>query len=312
MKQLKQAIGEADPSMKGILVIMIAYLAIVATTFTVGAASEINNYIQNVEIQFQDGIEPTKDYLVRQDSVGNVLIELNKQLGENDLINKDLNYIVNNGDLLSITRIGGVDVEEYVEVAYTEVHAEGLELFTTQVTQVGSPGKVRNTYHVIHHNGLEVSREIIGSEVVTEVQNTIIEHGTVQEGAYFTGRMTTYGGDCYGCTGGASSGLSLSPTTGVNGSNTAKLAYNGGHYYCLAADPSIPFGTIMRISNHNLNIEDVAYGIVVDRGGSIKGNKIDIFQGSESGGAKYFSGGTSPCARFEIVSVGSGSRNFWR
>lgn len=312
MKQLKQAMSEADPSMKGILVIMIAYLAIVATTFTVGAASEIKDYIQTVEIQIQDGLEPTKDYLVRQDSVGNVLTELNRQLGDNDLINKDLNDIVDKGDLLSITRIGGVDVEEYVEVAYTETHTEGLELFTTQVTQVGSPGKIKNTYHVIQHNGLEVSREIIESEIVAEVQNTIIEHGTVQEGAYFTGRMTTYGGDCYGCTGGASSGLSLSPVTGVNGSNTAKLSYNGGQYYCLAADPSIPFGTIIKISNHNLGIEDVAYGIVVDRGGSIKENKIDIFQGSENGGVRYFSGGTSPNARFEIVSVGSGRRNFWK
>lgn len=312
MKQLKQAMSEADPSMKGILVIMIAYLAIVATTFTVGAASEIKDYIQTVEIQIQDGLEPTKDYLVRQDSVGNVLTELNRQLGDNDLVNKDLNDIVNKGDLLSITRIGGVDVEEYVEVAYTEIHTEGLELFTTQVTQVGSPGKIKNTYHVIQHNGLEVSREIIESEIVAEVQNTIIEHGTVQEGAYFSGRMTTYGGDCYGCTGGASSGLSLSPVTGVNGSNTAKLSYNGGQYYCLAADPSIPFGTIIKITNHNLGIEDVAYGIVVDRGGSIKENKIDIFQGSENGGVRYFSGGTSPNARFEIVSVGSGHRNFWR
>ncbi|MFV0393579.1 MAG: G5 domain-containing protein [Coprobacillaceae bacterium] len=312
MKQLKKAIIEADSRMKGILVIMVAYLAIVATSFTVGAASEIKDYIQTVDIQVQDGDQPTKDYLVRQDKVGNVLTELNIILGEKDLINKDLNYIVNKGDLLSITRIGEIDIEEYQEVGYSEIHVDGLQLFTTKVAQTGQSGQVKNTYHVTYHNGQEVSREIIGSEVITEAKDTIIEHGTLQVGSYFTGRLTTYGGDCNGCSGSSATGISLSSTTGVNGSNTAKLTYNGESYYCLAADASIPFGTIIKISNHNLGIEDVAYGIVVDRGGAIKGNKIDIYQGSESGGVRYFSGGTSLSAEFEIVSIGNGSRNFWK
>ena len=91
------------------------------------------------------------------------------------------------------------------------------------------------------------------------------------------------------------------------GSHSAKLSYNGGSYYCLAADPSIPFGTIIKITNHNLGIESTAYGIVVDRGGAIKKNHIDIFNGTEAG--KYFKGGTSNNTQFEIVSVGSG-KNF--
>ena len=103
--------------------------------------------------------------------------------------------------------------------------------------------------------------------------------------------------------------LSLSPTTGVKGSHSAKLSYKGGSYYCLAADPSIPFGTIIKITNHNLGIESTAYGIVVDRGGAIKKNHIDIFNGTEAG--KYFRGGSSSNTQFEIVSVGSG-KNFWK
>ena len=39
-----------------------------------------------------------------------------------------------------------------------------------------------------------------------------------------------------------------------------------------------PFGTIIKITNHNLGIESTAYGIVVDRGGAIKKNHIDIFK----------------------------------
>ena len=134
---------------------------------------------------------------------------------------------------------------------------------------------------------------MLSSEVVTEKTDTIIAHGTIQPGAYFTGKLTTYGGDC----------------AGVKGSHSAKLSYKGGSYYCLAADPSIPFGTIIKITNHNLGIESTAYGIVVDRGGAIKKNHIDIFNGTEAG--KYFKGGTSNNTQFEIVSVGSG-KNFWK
>ncbi|WRK53208.1 3D domain-containing protein [Coprobacillaceae bacterium CR2/5/TPMF4] len=145
--------------------------------------------------------------------------------------------------------------------------------------------------------------------MISPATDTIIETGTLQEGAYFTGRLTTYGGDCAGGNGTSSSGIKLSPISGVQGSNSAKLTYNGRSYYCLAADPSIPFGTIIEISNHNLSIESTAYGIVVDRGGAIKGNKIDIFNGTEAG--KYFSGGTSNNTQFKIISVGSG-KNFWK
>lgn len=162
---------------------------------------------------------------------------------------------------------------------------------------------------VTYENGKIVKKELLSSEVVTEKTDTIIAHGTIQPGAYFTGKLTTYGGDCAGGNGTSSSGISLSPTTGVKGSHSAKLSYNGGSYYCLAADPSIPFGTIIKITNHNLGIESTAYGIVVDRGGAIKKNHIDIFNGTEAG--KYFKGGTSNNTQFEIVSVGSG-KNFWK
>jgi hypothetical protein len=137
MKQVKKAIMEADSRMKGIVVIMVAYIAIMVTTLTVGAVSEIKDYIETVDIQVQDGAEETKDYLVRQDKVENVFSELNIVLGEKDLVNKDLGYIVNKGDLLSITRIGEVDIEDYQDIAFNETDVQGLELFTTKVTQTG-------------------------------------------------------------------------------------------------------------------------------------------------------------------------------
>lgn len=309
MKTIKQIISDADPRLKGVLVIMIAYVMVMATTITAGATQEIKGYKETIEIQYQDGAQEAKDYLVRQDSVKNVLKELDVTLGNKDTVNKDMSYIVQSKDLLQVNRISEEEVEEVQYVDSQTIETAGLHLFTTEVVQQGQQGQINNKVKVTYENGKIVKKELLSSEVVTEKTDTIIAHGTVQPGAYFTGKLTTYGGDCAGGNGTSSSGISLSPTTGVKGSNSAKLSYNGGSYYCLAADPSIPFGTIIKITNHNLSIESTVYGIVVDRGSAIKKNHIDIFNGTEAG--KYFRGGSSSNTQFEIVSVGSG-KNFWK
>lgn len=309
MKTIKQIISDADPRLKGVLMIMIVYVMVMATTVTSGATQEIKGYKETIEIQYQDGSQEAKDYLVRQDTVKNVLKELDVNLGSKDTVNKDMAYIVQSKDLLQVNRISEEEVEEIQYVDSQTIETTGLHLFTTEVVQQGQQGQINNKVKVTYENGKIVKKELLSSEVVTEKTDTIIAHGTVQPGAYFTGKLTTYGGDCAGGNGTSSSGISLSPTTGVKGSNSAKLSYNGGSYYCLAADPSIPFGTIIKITNHNLGIESTAYGIVVDRGGAIKKNHIDIFNGTEAG--KYFRGGSSSNTQFEIVSVGSG-KNFWK
>ena len=309
MKTIKQIISDADPRLKGVLMIMIVYVMVMATTVTSGATQEIKGYKETIEIQYQDGSQEAKDYLVRQDTVKNVLKELDVNLGTKDTVNKDMAYIVQSKDLLQVNRISEEEVEEIQYVDSQTIETTGLHLFTTEVVQQGQRGQINNKVKVTYENGKIVKKELLSSEVVTEKTDTIIAHGTIQPGAYFTGKLTTYGGDCAGGNGTSSSGISLSPTTGVKGSNSAKLSYNGGSYYCLAADPSIPFGTIIKITNHNLGIESTAYGIVVDRGGAIKKNHIDIFNGTEAG--KYFRGGSSSNTQFEIVSVGSG-KNFWK
>ena len=73
MKTIKQIISDADPRLKGVLVIMVVYVMVMATTVTSGATQEIKGYKETIEIQYQDGGQETKDYLVRQDTVKNVL-----------------------------------------------------------------------------------------------------------------------------------------------------------------------------------------------------------------------------------------------
>lgn len=89
--------------------------------------------------------------------------------------------------------------------------------------------------------------------------------------ATYTGNITAYGPDCAGCTTGrTASGYKVS---------------NGNIYYhdktygkvrIVAADKSLPFGTIVRIKGLS-NFNEPILAIVLDRGGAIGFNKRVYF-----------------------------------
>lgn len=107
-------------------------------------------------------------------------------------------------------------------------------------------------------------------------------------------RTTLYGVDCYGCnlnaegSGNTATGVMLNPAYGVmqsDGTWLSGLTYDG--YYIIATDGSIPFYSIIEISNHGLSgmgfsPDQPIQCIVLDRGGAISGNHIDLYIGSEA------------------------------
>lgn len=311
LKKAKEVVVSANSRTKGILAVACVYVVVMLATVSTGAVNRIMDYIPTVDISVRDGVQDQKDYLVKQDTVGNVLDELSIELNKGDSVNKDLDELVQQNDLLKITRVETATVTKEEKIPFKTV-TKGSGGWSSTVVQEGKTGIIKKTYLVTYANKKEMSKKVIKEEVVKEPVDKIIQKNGIAKGTTFTGRLTTYGGDCNGCGGSSSSGVKLSPKTGVNNSNSPYLTYRGKKYYCLAADRSIPFGTVIKISNHNLSTNSTIYGIVVDRGGAIKGNKVDIFKGSEKGGKKYFSGGTSYNTKFEIVSIGSGRANFWR
>ena len=298
LKKAKEIVVSANSRTKGILAVACVYVVVMLATVTSGAVNQIKNFIPTVDIKLKDGIQEEKDYLVKQDTVSNVLNELNIELDKNDTLNKDKEEVVQQNDLIKITRVETKTKTQIETLEYSTV-TKGSGSWTKTIEQEGK-------------NGKETNKKLIKEEIIEKPIDKVIRYGGVSDGTTFTGRLTTYGGDCRGCGGTSSTGIKLSPKTGVNNSNSPYLYYKGRKYYCLAADRSIPFGTVIRISNHNLNTDGTIYGIVVDRGGAIKGNKVDIFKGSEGSGKSYFGGGTSYNTKFEVVSVGSGNANFWR
>lgn len=115
-------------------------------------------------------------------------------------------------------------------------------------------------------------------KVETEVVNTPKVYSTFNEAisnvgsgeVSFYGKLTGYGPDCKGCGG----------RTACNGQNVknGNIYYNDKKYgkiRILAADRSVPCGSVVRVNNIG-GYSGPVMAIVLDRGGAIRGNHLDL------------------------------------
>lgn len=93
---------------------------------------------------------------------------------------------------------------------------------------------------------------------------------------HFTGTMTGYGPDCVGCSG----KLGCPPRQDARNGNIYFDDVDYGRVRIVATDPSIPCGSIVKISNLNFTDETIV-AIALDRGGAIKGKTMDLLFESE-------------------------------
>lgn len=141
----------------------------------------------------------------------------------------------------------------------------------------------------------EVVVENTGAISSEPVMNSLIQIGSEttfekEEKPVFA-KITTYGTDCIGCYnvdgfGGTASGVKLSfnSVRQSDGSWKDGITYDG--YYIVAANSSIPMGSIIEVSNHGLSglglVEGQPfYAMVLDRG-AMTLNHLDLFVGSEN------------------------------
>ena len=159
----------------------------------------------------------------------------------------------------------------------------------------GEPETIREDFFVTYdEQGNMISRTpVLGSKtVIPAVAPKMQFGGHVTVGSEFYPKFTTYGVDCDGCymsedgIGGTSVGVSigLHSVRQPNGVMQDGITYAG--YYVVAADPSIPLCSILTVYDHGFSGEGLEIGvpfkaIVLDRGGAIKGARLDLFKGSE-------------------------------
>lgn len=118
---------------------------------------------------------------------------------------------------------------------------------------------------------LEVKEEII----VTPEPNLFYDRAVIKTEV---GTITGYGPDCYGCSGFTASGHNLHESVYYDDSEF-------GTVRILAADRSIPFYSIFRVSN--IPNMDPFIAVVLDTGGNVgygKGTLFDLAFATESGG----------------------------
>lgn len=116
------------------------------------------------------------------------------------------------------------------------------------------------------------------------------------QSASFIGKLTGYGPDCKGC-GGSSA---CPPRQNFKNGNIYFNDATYGKIRIVAADRSLPCGSIVRI--HNISIyNDPIIAIVMDRGGAIRGNHLDLLFETEKNMQGMY---THHNIQFDILRIG--------
>ena len=110
-------------------------------------------------------------------SVSQVLANGGIKLNQNDTVDPGIEAPAPTSGQIIVTRINYADVQETVAISYQTSTQTSYELYKGQskVTQEGANGSKQQTVHVVYHNGVEVDRSVIASQVVSApITKTII------------------------------------------------------------------------------------------------------------------------------------------
>ena len=140
---------------------------------------------------------------------------------------------------------------------------------TNVVSNMNGVRSIEAIHMVMKYDNREKKLEIRPVNDMAEAR----EYGPVMP-ISFEGQMTAYKATCVGCTG----KVSCPPRQDVRNDNIYYEDSEYGSIRILAADPNIPCGTIVQITNVTFSSEPII-GIVLDRGGAIKGNIMDFLVG---------------------------------
>lgn len=163
----------------------------------------------------------------------------------------------------------------------TKDSSNGSEETKNKVLQQGEDGIKEVTYKVKYQNDAEIDRKVLSEVVVKEPVNKIVQVQKKASSRASTASREATTGDTnttasagksigvYKITGYCSCSKCCGKATGRTASGTIATAGR-----TVAASSALPYGTQLNINGHTYTVED--------RGGAIKGNKIDIFFSSHA------------------------------
>lgn len=218
----------------------------------------------------------------------------------NDIITPERNTEVSENMVITLERVEITETVNEVTIPYNAIRESDTSKYVDEKTvkQYGVPGKKAETVRVVKKDGVEVSREIVSSIIITPPQDEIVVWGTIQKEEVTKKKQLVANGNAnFKTTGGEVSAASKNNSTGFSYSavyTMSATAYdpspstNAGNsrtayglipqYGVVAVDPSvIPLGTRLYIESSDGGASWVyGYCIAGDTGGAIKGNKIDL------------------------------------
>ncbi|NCT35850.1 DUF348 domain-containing protein [Bacillus sp. EB93] len=211
-------------------------------------------------------------------TVADFLKQQGVKLNDLDRVEPELTEKVKAENTVNVVRIEKVTdvVEEPVDFAVITKKDDSLSKGKEKIVKEGKDGLVSKKYEVVKENGKEVKRELLSEKVVNKKQDKVVTVGTrttvaqasrgVTNVSSSSGKeiyvsSTAYTASCKGCSGVTSTGVDLKSNPG------AKI---------IAVDPSvIPMGS-------KVYVEGYGYAVAADKGGAIKGNRIDVFFSSKN------------------------------
>lgn len=279
----------------------------------------VNTNLKDVKIILQNGYEMT--VLTSKATVSEVLEENNIVLKEDQKTIPDLDSEISAGQNIQITdktynevqiaKISDESVEtsldqllqnyapitekivvEQVTIPYETItkNSTSAETNTTnKVLKEGKDGIKEVTYKIKYQNEVEIEKTVISEVVVQEPVNKIVQVKKKVETSRSVDLPRTsssesntttavIGGETYKITAYCSCSKCCGKTTGRTASGTQATAGR-----TVAAPSKFAFGTKLNIGGHIYTVED--------RGGAIKGNRIDVYVNSHSAalqwGVKY-------------------------
>ncbi|MDW7616536.1 ubiquitin-like domain-containing protein [Peribacillus simplex] len=211
-------------------------------------------------------------------TVADFLKQQGVKLNDLDRVEPELAEKVEAENTVNVIRIEKVTdvVEEPVDFAVITKKDDSLSKGKEKIVKEGKDGLISKEYEVIKEDGKEVKRALLSEKVVSKKQDKVVTVGTkttvaqasrgVTNVSSTSGKeiyvsSTAYTASCKGCSGVTSTGVDLKSSPG------AKI---------IAVDPSvIPMGS-------KVYVEGYGYAVAADKGGAIKGNRIDVFFSSKN------------------------------
>lgn len=253
---------------------------------------ELDNYIlssQTVVVQRVNKVSvsvagETTEYFTTVDTVGEFLEEKGIDVNYHDIVSLPLEQELESDTRLEIVRVVKriVKVETEIPFETKTVRDTSMSISDSQIITEGVTGIDCQTYEVLMHDGVEISRELISTERTREPVDEVKAVGTrggkvTEKGDDFSySKLITCNATAYDL-----SFQSCGKRPGDRGYGiTASGTY--AQYGTVAVDPRvIPLGTRMFIESADGSFV-YGYCVAEDTGGAIKGNKVDLFFNTNS------------------------------